>query len=224
MDPYRKVQPGERLKVPARAWNELMGGLGVRPGFEVGQGQPGRVDYITVHANSAEMASITNLWPDHIAATPQGHKLQVGFGMSVDVGGSVLRSQSAMKTNASELAAFSTENLFATNNFEFPYNAGKFGIITSVSVVPANEQTETPEKLSITMAIGGVFVCRCLAFALGDSLVGPVSVPTTNAVKPLWYPYPVTSPVGLVNVLAYGNYVKLTENAWPRIYEVLVKM
>lgn len=36
MDPYRKVQPGERLKVPARAWNELMGGLGVRPEFGAG--------------------------------------------------------------------------------------------------------------------------------------------------------------------------------------------
>lgn len=39
MDPYRKVQPGERLKVPARAWNALMGGLGERPGFEAGPSQ-----------------------------------------------------------------------------------------------------------------------------------------------------------------------------------------
>jgi len=34
MDPYRKVQPGERLKVPARAWNALMGGLAEAPAFK----------------------------------------------------------------------------------------------------------------------------------------------------------------------------------------------
>lgn len=40
MDPYRKVNPGERLKVPARAWNALMGGLKERPGFEASGGIP----------------------------------------------------------------------------------------------------------------------------------------------------------------------------------------
>lgn len=36
-DPYRKVRPGEPVKIPARAWNELVGGL--RPGANRG-GEP----------------------------------------------------------------------------------------------------------------------------------------------------------------------------------------
>lgn len=40
MDPYRKVNSGQRLKVPAPAWNRLMDLAGAQDGFMSGPGSP----------------------------------------------------------------------------------------------------------------------------------------------------------------------------------------
>jgi len=72
MDPYRKVQPGERLKVPARAWNELMGGLGVPAGFEAEgvRGPSAPYTYVYCRANVAvERSGVLEIIGMHVTPT-----------------------------------------------------------------------------------------------------------------------------------------------------------
>ena len=60
-DPYRKAIPGERLKIPARAWNKLMGELAVTPGFEAGPLTATSAPYQWVYAKNGT-ASTVNRW------------------------------------------------------------------------------------------------------------------------------------------------------------------
>ena len=232
--PDGRIEKGQRLSsaISARAWNRAQDAadrvLGVGTGFAAESTEQDRVDYITVSMNKGSVDGRTSDWPNHIEQNPQGHKLQVGFGMplefdnlSIGPASTVKNELPTVKENLSKLRTFDTRDPWI-NTQSFYYNNERFGIITNVAVEPATE--ETPARYVMRMAVGGVFVCRCLAFALSTRLIGPVSVPGNPDVRSLWYPYPVTSPVGSVRVLAYGNYVKLTSNDWPRIYEVMVRM
>jgi hypothetical protein len=225
--PDGRIEKGQRLgsAISARAWNRAQDAadvvLGVTPGFEAEAGPPDRVDYVTVSMTKAAVDTRASQWPDHIEQNAQGHKLHVGFALPLEFDDLSIGPSGALKANLSDLRTFESAAPWI-NAQSFYYNSERFGVITDVSVAPATENT--PERYMMKMAVGGVFTCRCLAFALTTRLIGPVSVPGNPDVRPLWYPYPVASPAGSVRVLAYGNYVRLTNNAWPRIYEVMVRM
>jgi hypothetical protein len=51
-DPYRKARPGEKLTIPARAWNQLMEGLSTAPGITGDGGGPFVAPYTWVWAKN----------------------------------------------------------------------------------------------------------------------------------------------------------------------------
>jgi len=51
-DPYRRAAPGEKLKIPARAWNQLMDSLATVPSMIAGAGEQYHSPYTWVYAKN----------------------------------------------------------------------------------------------------------------------------------------------------------------------------
>jgi len=218
--PDGRIEKGQRLSsaISARAWNRAQEAadrvLGVTPGIEAAA-TSGNLRAVTIAARWSKTNANSRMaqWPSHIQALPEGHKLHIGF--SVPLLNEVYLNAGSVAKNAIGDLAVTVLDPFLTLGLVFN-GSEHFGVIQSVS--------EDESYYNLTLVIGGVFVCRCLSFAISDRLAGPAGIPVNENIKPLWYPYPVMSPAGSAKVLAVGNYWKPTGNEWPRIYEVLVSM
>jgi hypothetical protein len=230
--PDGRIEKGQRLatSISARAWNRAQDAadriLGANPGIQAPPIRGPEVTYISARLQKANADEVMGDWPNHITMLPQGHKLRAGFGVSLspdNLGNgpeSSLGSDSVRKNDLSELSALLSDPFLTIRHLL--YGTEQFGIIADVYDIQATE--EEPAYYGLKLIVGGMFVCRCLSFALTDRIAGPIGIPQNNNMKPQWYPYPVMTPAGSVKVMAVGNYWRITANEWPRVYEVLVKM
>lgn len=230
--PDGRIEKGQRLAtaISARAWNRAQDAadriFGVGVGLQAPPVRGTEVTYVAARLRKDNADDVMEDWPAHITTLPQGHKFQAGFGVSLspdNLGNgpeASLGSDSVRKDELDDLSTLLSDPFITIRRLR--YGAEQFGIIADVYDIPATE--EEPAYYGLKLIVGGMFVCRCLSFALTDRIAGPIGIPQNNNMKPQWYPYPVMTPAGSVKVVAVGNYWRITANEWPRIYEVLVKM
>lgn len=225
--PDGRIEKGQKLAtaISARAWNRAQDAadrvLGATPGFAADGYSEDRLRYLTVRIPQSAVAEQTDAWPAHIALNAENHKLDCGYALPI---AGMLGGESAAKSSLDDIPTFDSSpawldsGLFEFNTFN--WGGESFGVIAGV----LKGQLPSDNFFYVRMIVGGIFSCRCLAFAKTDRLIAPVPVPASTEVNPMWYPYPVAAPAGTARVLAYGNYWKITSNDWPRIYQVLVQM
>lgn len=225
--PDGRVEPGQRISsaFSARAWNRAQDAadivLGSKTGLAAGGDPQDRLRYLTIRIPQTAVTDQTNSWPAHITTNVENHKLNVGYALPI---AGMLGGESIAKSTLDDIPTLDASptwldsGLFEFNTFN--WGSDLFGVIAGV--LKGNQPSDN--YFYVRMIVGGVFSCRCLAFAKTDRLIAPVPVPASNEVNPMWYPYPVAAPAGTAKILAYGNYWKITSNDWPRIYQVLVQM
>lgn len=219
MDPYRKVNPGERLKVPARAWNALMGGLKERPGFEATFAQVAR-DSVVIR--------IAQHYPtlDHT-------ELAVGHGISIPLNRSAitrllpiaknLQGSEGSRTvsNENDLPQFSVAEPTALTieSFDDDVSLGsRCGVIESVSALVDGYYT-------CSVRVRGLVRCRVLMLQAGASVSPPPPYPDNAGLRPFWRRYLMATEYGYGAILGIGARYRLNgNNAYPAIAEAVVNL
>jgi hypothetical protein len=219
MDPYRKVQPGERLKVPARAWNALVGGLNSQPEFTVSPSNS---------SGNSIVVRISQYWPtlDH---TP----LKVGHGISIPLnrGTQTLLLPTSKNTTGSatskvvssedDLVQFSTADTpcFTIESGTTDTSLGsRCGIIESVSALVDGYYT-------CTVRVRGLVRCRVLLLQAGASVSPPPPYPTNATLRTFWRRYLMASTYGYGAILGIGARYRLNgTNTYPAVAEAVVNL
>ena len=219
MDPYRKVQPGERLKVPARAWNALVGGLNAQPEFTVSPGNSG---------GNSIVVRISQYWST-LSHTP----LAVGHGISIPLnrGTQTLLLTTSKNTTGSatskvvssedDLVQFSTTDTpcFTIESGTTDTSLGsRCGIIESVSALADGYYT-------CTVRVRGLVRCRVLLLQAGASVSPPPPYPTNAGLQSFWRRYLMATEYGYGAILGLGARYRLNgNNAYPAIAEAVVNL
>ncbi len=219
MDPYRKVQPGERLKVPARAWNALVGGLNAQPEFTVSPGHSG---------GNSIVVRIAEGWPT-LNHTP----LEVGHGISIPLnrGTQTLLLTTSKNTTGSatskvvssedDLVQFSTTDTpcFTIESGTTDTSLGsRCGIIESVSALVDGYYT-------CTVRVRGLVRCRVLLLQAGASVSPPPPYPTNAGLQSFWRRYLMATEYGYGAILGLGARYRLNgNNTYPAVAEAVVNL
>jgi hypothetical protein len=221
-----RIEPGQKIStaLSARAWNRAQDAadivLGERLGLGIGDKKPSPLHYVVVRM---PLQSATNL----------GNNIDLAVGHSVGMPLTGTRN-SIFNTNLSlpwnpnneEQNRVTLEQDLAVPSSAFQWidipDAGmaseQFGVIESIS------KDEVNGVCFARLIVGGVFMCRAIAWAPADRLMGPPPVPAQQTALPLWRPYATMAPAGSASVLAVGAWYRLGANPWPRVYECLVRM
>jgi hypothetical protein len=229
-----RIEPGQKLSgaISARAWNRAQDAadivLAERTGFgaEAGAGEP--VNRVTVRIPASAVDGFQ--WP-------QGVKLQVGHSLGMpDVGvRAALRNsklqnfnpanpQSNFVSQESQLAVPSAVRQWL-DAADLGLALESFGVIEQLSSASPVTQGNPTSYYTATCIVGGVFVCRAIAFGgFTDRLLGPPPLPANQNLRPVWRPYAMMAPVGTARVLAVGASWRVGSNPWPRVVECLVSM
>jgi hypothetical protein len=219
VDPYRKVQPGERLKVPARAWNALVGGLNAQPEFTVSPGHSG---------GNSIVVRIAEGWPT-LNHTP----LEVGHGISIPLnrGTQTLLLTTSKNTTGSatskvvssedDLVQFSTTDTpcFTIESGTTDTSLGsRCGIIESVSALVDGYYT-------CTVRVRGLVRCRVLLLQAGASVSPPPPYPTNAGLQSFWRRYLMATEYGYGAILGLGARYRLNgNNTYPAVAEAVVNL
>lgn len=91
-----------------------------------------------------------------------------------------------------------------------------FGVISSIE----SDATYYYVKL----IVGGVFLCRLIAYGIGTRVVGPPPYSGSAEIKSVWRPYPMMSAAGAARIISFGSYYQVGSQPWPRIYEAIVRL
>lgn len=229
-----RIERGQRLTsaISARAWNRSQDAadivLGRQYGIQAnaGPGQP--VNRIAVRIPESAISGFS--WPT-------GVELSVGHAIGMpDVSArAALRNKVLEVFNPSNIASNVVE---AENELSAPTPARQwldaadlglaneqFGVIEEIGGPTPVTETEPISYYNLTCIVGGVFVCRAIAFGgFTDRLLGPPPFPGNENLQPVWRPYPLMAPVGTARVLAIGAYWRVGSEEWPRVVECLVSM
>lgn len=218
-DPYRKAIPGERLKIPARAWNRLMGGLSEMPPMG---GAPLGGDPNTVSIR------ISQYYPtlDH---TP----LAVGQGISIPLNRSTNtrlvplsknlqgNAQSRTVNSESDLSEYSAvaPTFLTIESSDTDVSLGsRCGIIESVSALVDGYYT-------CVVRVRGLVRCRVLLLQAGASVSPPPPYPTNATLRTYWRRYLMATEYGYGAILGIGARYRMNgTNTYPAIAEAVVNL
>lgn len=198
---------------------------------------------IKVRLNKAAIDQELAQWPAHLGLPADEKKLQIklqeGHAIGLEpfegLGAAFLGTSPLMPRPENAAQDGSVSNIGDLANLEVKTSSRRiesssllagserFGVIRSIAYDTDKESEEDNAYYQATVIVGGLFVCRALAYAPGDRLMAPPPVPGGNMAQ-RWHPYPLMAPAGPGIVLATGGYFRTGPNEWPRVYEVLVRL
>ena len=235
--PDGRIEKGQRIRsaISARAWNRAQDAadvvLGVRPGMTAGPGMVEHLRFVTVRVKKKTIDDMD--WPEGVSLSI-GHAIGLpSIGSRTTIKNPTIESFNPFQEVPNKIT---DESLLSVPTSVVPWldiadmgiGNEQFGVITKIGEEFVDPETNLPAEADrnyfLTLAIGGVFMCRAIALGPGDRLIGPPPIPSNGNLSPMWRPYPLMAPAGPCRVLGVGAWYQLGQYPWPRVYECLVSM
>lgn len=225
-----RIEQGQSLRtaISASAWNRAQDAadivLGQRYGVQAGVAPPSPLQHVVVRMPLAAAIGLENqidLTVGHSVGLPSvGTRHSILNKNLSFLGGNAWNPGNAEQNRVADendlAAAFGSTQWMDIPDIGMANE--QFGIVESIN------RDEENNLCFARLIVGGVFMCRAIAWAPADRLMGPPPVPAQEAARQLWRPYATMAPVGPASVIATGAWYRLGANPWPRVYECLVRL